>query len=179
MPATPIGRREIETTGEVVPRGVLGDELLVQALVDHYDNAVPWERMEHTARQQDVPLSANTLASSVGALIDRFEPVVELIKDKALGRSLGDGRRDAPHVPAGYRGVHAGRKRRCRLSYRPSMVRETARSSHGSSPAPRVACRRSTRSRPPLHHFANAAVKEAWEPRSSTGRRTSARSSSS
>ena len=76
-----------QTTGEVVPRGVLGDELLVQALVDHYDNAVPWERMEQTARQQDVPLSANTLASSVGALIDRFEPVVELIKDKALGSS--------------------------------------------------------------------------------------------
>ena len=73
---------------EVVPRGVLGNELLVQALVDHYDNAVPWERMEQTARQQDVPLSANTLAASVGAAIDRFEPVVEHIKENALASSF-------------------------------------------------------------------------------------------
>lgn len=72
---------------EVVPRGVLGNELLVQALVDHYDNAVPWERMEQTARQQDIPLSANTLAASVGAAIDHFEPVVEHIKENALSSS--------------------------------------------------------------------------------------------
>jgi transposase len=69
---------------EVVPRGLLGNELLVQAFVDHYDDAVPWERMERNARQQEVPLSANTLASSVGAAIDRFEPVVEHIKERAL-----------------------------------------------------------------------------------------------
>src|SRR5205085_9603869 len=31
---------------EVVDRGVLGNELLVQAMVDHYDDAVPFERME-------------------------------------------------------------------------------------------------------------------------------------
>jgi transposase len=73
---------------EVVSRGVLGNELLVQALVDHYDNAVPWDRMEQTARQQDVPLSANTLAASVGAAIDRFELVVEHIKERALASSF-------------------------------------------------------------------------------------------
>ena len=73
---------------EVVPRGLLGNELLVQALVDHYDDGVPWERMERNARQQGVPLSANTLASSVGALIDRFEPVVEHIKERALASSF-------------------------------------------------------------------------------------------
>jgi len=73
---------------EVVARGVLGNELLVQALVDHYDDGVPWERMERNARQQGVPLSANTLASSVGALIDRFEPVVEHIKERALASSF-------------------------------------------------------------------------------------------
>jgi transposase len=73
---------------EVVPRGLLGNELLVQALVDHYDDGVPWERMDRNARQQGVPLSANTLASSVGALIDRFEPVVEHIKERALSSSF-------------------------------------------------------------------------------------------
>ena len=69
---------------EVLDRGILGDELLVQALVDHYDDAVPWERMERNARAQDVPLSANTLASSVGRVIDLLEPVVEHIKEACL-----------------------------------------------------------------------------------------------
>ncbi len=69
---------------EVVDRGILGDELLVQAAVDHYDNAVPWERMERSAREQGVPLRANTLARSVGHMIDLFDPVVEHIADAAL-----------------------------------------------------------------------------------------------
>jgi len=69
---------------EVVDRGVLGNELMVQALVDHYDDGVPWERMERNAAQQDVPLKANTLATSVGKLIDLFDPVVEHIKEATL-----------------------------------------------------------------------------------------------
>ena len=73
---------------EVVDRGLLGDELLLQSLADHFDDGVPFERMERNARQQGVPLSANTLASSVGALIDRFEPVVEHIKEKSLASSF-------------------------------------------------------------------------------------------
>lgn len=64
---------------EVLDRGILGNELLVQALVDHYDDAVPWERMERNARQQGAPLSANTLAATVGRVIDLFAPVVEHI----------------------------------------------------------------------------------------------------
>jgi len=73
---------------EVVARGLYGNELLVQALVDHYDDGVPWERMERNARQQGVPLSANTLATSVAALVDRFEPAVEHIKERALASSF-------------------------------------------------------------------------------------------
>lgn len=69
---------------EVLDRGVLGNELLIQAMVDHYDDAVPWERMERSARDQGVPLSANTLAASVGRLIDLCDPIVEHIKDSAL-----------------------------------------------------------------------------------------------
>lgn len=69
---------------EVVDRGLLGNELLVQAAVDHYDNAVPFERMATTAQQQGAPLSANTLASSVGRLIDLFDPVVQHIRHAAL-----------------------------------------------------------------------------------------------
>lgn len=69
---------------EVVDRGILGDELLVQAAVDHYDNAVPWERMERSAREQGVPLCANTLAASVGRMIDLFDPVVQHIAEAAL-----------------------------------------------------------------------------------------------
>jgi transposase len=69
---------------EVQGRGILGNELLVQALCDHYDDAVPWERMERNARAQDVPLAANTLASSVGCLIDLFDPIVEHIRNACL-----------------------------------------------------------------------------------------------
>ena len=69
---------------EVIDRGLLGNELLVQATVDHYDNAVPFERMATSAQQQGVPLSANTLASSVGRLIDLFDPVVQHIGREAL-----------------------------------------------------------------------------------------------
>lgn len=69
---------------EVVDRGILGNELMVQALVDHYDDGVPWERMERNAAQQGVPLKANTLAASVGKLIDLFEPVVTHIKEATL-----------------------------------------------------------------------------------------------
>ncbi len=69
---------------EVVDRGVLGDELLVQALVDHYQDAVPWERMERKARQEDVPLAANTLAASCGRVIDLFDPIVRHIFKKCM-----------------------------------------------------------------------------------------------
>lgn len=73
---------------EVLDRGILGNELLVQALVDHYDDAVPWERMERSARQQDVPLKANTLAASVGRVIDLFAPIVEHIQEACLTSSF-------------------------------------------------------------------------------------------
>lgn len=69
---------------EVLDRGVLGEELLVQSLVDHYQDATPWERMERKARQEDVPLSANTLAASCGRVIDLFDPIVRHIFNKCL-----------------------------------------------------------------------------------------------
>lgn len=69
---------------EVVDRGILGNELLVQALVDHYQDAVPFERMERNARAEGVPLAANTLASSVGKLIDLLDPIVGHIRERCL-----------------------------------------------------------------------------------------------
>lgn len=69
---------------EVLDRGILGNELLVQALVDHYQDAVPFERMERNARAEGVPLAANTLASSVGKLIDLFDPIVGHIRERCL-----------------------------------------------------------------------------------------------
>src|SRR5262249_4177960 len=69
---------------EVIDRGLLGNELLVQALVDHYDDAVPWERMERHAEEQDVPLAANTLARSVWAAIDLFDPITRHIRKACL-----------------------------------------------------------------------------------------------
>lgn len=89
--ACPKCRRYIVTAptpDEVQDRGVLGDELLVQALVDHYQDAVPWERMERNARQEGVPLAANTVASSVGKLVDLFDPVVRHIREKCLSSTF-------------------------------------------------------------------------------------------
>jgi transposase len=93
-------REYIETAGkpdEVLDRGILGGDLLVEALVDHYDDSVPWERMERNAAEQDVPLKANTLAASVGRVIDLFEPVVDHIKEAAL--SSGFTALDATRMP--------------------------------------------------------------------------------
>ncbi len=73
---------------EVLDRGILGDELLTQALVDHYEDAVPWERMERNARQQGVPLAANTLAASVGRVIDLFDPIVRHIREACLSSTF-------------------------------------------------------------------------------------------
>jgi transposase len=76
------------TPDQAQDRGILGDELLVQALVDHYQDAVPWERMERNARQQAVPLAANTLAASVGKVIDLFDPIVRHIREQCLSSSF-------------------------------------------------------------------------------------------
>jgi transposase len=73
---------------EVVDRGLLGDELLVQAMVDHYDNAVPFERIARSAAQQGVPLAANTLARSVGRLVDLFDAVVRELRERCLASSF-------------------------------------------------------------------------------------------
>jgi transposase len=69
---------------EIVDRGKLGDELLVQALVDHYRDGVPWERMARNAREQGVTLPANRLAASVWRAIDLLDPVVRHITHKTL-----------------------------------------------------------------------------------------------
>ncbi|HEX3855058.1 MAG TPA: IS66 family transposase [Polyangiaceae bacterium] len=69
---------------EVFDRGVLGNELLVQSLVD-YQDAVPWERMERKARQEEVPLAANTLAASCGRVIDLFDPIVRHVFKRCMG----------------------------------------------------------------------------------------------
>jgi len=75
--------------------------------VDHYDDAVPWERMEPTLAARRSAL-ANTLASSVGRVIDLFAPVIECIAKQCLASSFTalDATRmpvlDAPH-PLGIR----------------------------------------------------------------------------
>lgn len=69
---------------EVLDRGILGNNLLVEALIAHYDEAVSWERMERKAVTEGVPLSANTLAPSVWRVIDLFDPIVRHITHKCL-----------------------------------------------------------------------------------------------
>jgi len=76
--------RTADKPDEVVDRWLLGNDLLVQAMVDHYDDAVPFERMERNARQQGVALCANTLASSVGKFVDLFDPITRHIREACL-----------------------------------------------------------------------------------------------
>ena len=64
---------------EVLDRGILGNSLLVHAIVDHYQDAMPWERMARRAHQEGVPLAANTLAASCGRVIDLLDPIVRHI----------------------------------------------------------------------------------------------------
>lgn len=75
----PLCRRRLvkaEGPDEVCPRGKLGATLLVESCVDHFGDAVPWERLARKARDQGVPLAANVLAASVGRMIDLFDPIV-------------------------------------------------------------------------------------------------------
>ena len=76
------GQREsvaAEPSDTVIDGGLLGTEVLVDALVDHVGSAVPFERMANEAKAQGVPIAANTLARGVHALIDRLQPVVDHI----------------------------------------------------------------------------------------------------
>lgn len=75
---------------QVVEGGLLGDNLLVEAMVEHYGEAVPYERMERRAKEQGVPLRANTLARSVARLVDLFDPIVdEIARRVAASSDLG------------------------------------------------------------------------------------------
>jgi transposase len=64
---------------EVLDRGILGEDLLVESIVDHYRDAVPFERIARDAVSQGVPLAANTLACSAGRVIDLFDPIIQHI----------------------------------------------------------------------------------------------------
>lgn len=70
--------------GAIVERGALGDDLFVESTVDHYEDGVPWERMQRRAREQGIPLSANTLAAASGCAINLLDPIVRYIFDRAL-----------------------------------------------------------------------------------------------
>jgi len=71
--------RVAERPDQVVDRGILGEELLIQTMVEHYGEAVPFERIARRAREQGAPLSPKTLAASTGKLIDLLDPIVKHI----------------------------------------------------------------------------------------------------
>lgn len=68
-----------EPVDTVKDGGSLDLDLIVDATVDHVQDAVPYERMARNAKAMGVPLAANTLASNVNALIDLCDPIVEHI----------------------------------------------------------------------------------------------------
>jgi transposase len=83
-----LGKKIAPAPDAVVDRGILAEELLIDAMVDHYRDAVPFERMERDARAQEVPLSANTLARGVAKLIDLLDPIVSHISRCCMASGL-------------------------------------------------------------------------------------------
>ena len=69
---------------EIVKRGILGNELILNSLVNHYMHHTAFHQMEADANNQGVPLKATTLARSVGAAIAIFEPVVNYIAQRCV-----------------------------------------------------------------------------------------------
>lgn len=132
-------REYIETAGkpdEVLDRGILGNDLLVESLVDHYDDSVPWERMERNATERGVPLKANTLAASVGSGDRPLRPRRRPHQGGDVLVGLHGARRDAdagarPRAPAWdpVRGALArrGRSSVCLLRLRVVGAREASR----------------------------------------------------
>lgn len=72
--------RRAERDDEIVYRGLLGPGLLSSALVDHVDDAVPFERMERNAKSLGITLNATTLARGTIALVQLLKPIVNHIK---------------------------------------------------------------------------------------------------
>jgi transposase len=82
--------------------------VLLAGRLHHYDDAVPFERMERNAKEQGVPLAANTLAASVGRLVDLFDPVVRHIREACLSSAYTA--LDATRMPVLDRGHPLGIK---------------------------------------------------------------------
>jgi hypothetical protein len=100
---------------EIVDRCILGNEVVVRAAVDLDENAVPWERMERQARQQGMPLSANTLASAAGKVIGLFGPIVGHIFSKVVC-SLQEPRHRSAMLHAGHAAAHSRGREGSRLA---------------------------------------------------------------
>lgn len=68
--------------GRIVPRGKLGDTLIIEALADKYLLKLPIERQcTHWARQ-GIDIPAQTLGRSVATAIDLLEPIASLITEQ-------------------------------------------------------------------------------------------------
>ncbi|MDP3276871.1 MAG: transposase, partial [Deltaproteobacteria bacterium] len=77
-----------EPVDTVIDGGFLGTDMLIDATVDHFGDAVPFERMAREARSQGVPLAANTLARNVHTLIDRLQPVVDHVFHRCVASQV-------------------------------------------------------------------------------------------
>ena len=114
---------------EVLDRGILGDELLVQALVDHYEDAVPWERMERNARAARRPARGQHAGRRPSAsVIDLFDPIVRHIRERVPVVELHRARRHA-HArarsapPAGHQAAARSGSSRATTATRASCTR--------------------------------------------------------
>ena len=98
-----------ETPDTLKDNSSLGVDLVVDALVDHFQDAVPFERMARDAKAQGVPLAANTLARSVYAAVDQLDPITKHIFQRCVGSGVVGA--DATSMPVLDREVPRGIRR--------------------------------------------------------------------
>lgn len=77
-----------ETPPQIVPRGKLGDTLIVEAMADKYVEHLPIERQSRRFERAGVDVSPNTLGRSVAAAIELLSPLARAIHDNTRASAL-------------------------------------------------------------------------------------------
>lgn len=80
--------RSAEPPPQIVPRGSLGDTLLIEAVADKYLEHLPVERQCTRFSRAGVDVAPQTLGRGVAAAIDLFEPIASAIEARARGPGL-------------------------------------------------------------------------------------------
>jgi transposase len=77
-----------EAPPRIVPGGILGDTLILEAALDKYLEKLPVERQSRRFERAGVPIASQTLGRSVAAAIDLLAPIARAICEKTRASEL-------------------------------------------------------------------------------------------